>query len=116
MKSKHSVTVGDVFFAELPNTGGRVINGRRPVVIVSNRTRSTVSVLPVTTTPQKNALSTHVKLGPECGLERPSTALAEQLLCLDIAQLRRFVSHLPRNKMQEIRSAIFSNLGLPSTA
>ena len=113
---KNSVAVGDIFFAELPDTGSRVINGRRPVIIVSNRTRSTISVLPVTTTPQKNTVPTHVKLGPESGLERPSTALAEQLQCLDIAQLRRFVAHLPHNKMQEIRSAIFSNFSLEPTA
>lgn len=107
---KNQLKKGDVFYAELPDTKSRVIHGRRPVVIVSDHNRSTISVIPMTTTKQKRQSATHVHVGKEHGL-RPSTVLAEQIQCVDRAQLCRFVTHLPEPVMGQIQAAVFSGLG-----
>jgi mRNA-degrading endonuclease toxin of MazEF toxin-antitoxin module len=99
---------GDVYFAELPDTGGRVIHGRRPVIVVSNHGRPALTVIPLTRT-KLNRDS--IRIGRECGLAQPSTVLTEQVQCIDRKQLRDFKVTLPPAVMGQIQAALFSGLG-----
>ena len=88
---------GDIFWMNLDeNVDSCVICGTRPVIIVSNDTANrfspTISVIPVTSQTKK-ALPTHVEINGH-GLPSASTALTEQLLCVDKSKLLQKIGTL----------------------
>lgn len=81
------VRKGDIFMAALPNDmEGSLQSGTRPVVIVSNDMANQYSpvltILPITSRMTKKNLPTHVPV-EECGLEKKSLVLAEQIMSIN---------------------------------
>jgi mRNA interferase MazF len=114
-KMTNQFSRGAIFYADLPNVGGNVINGMRPVVIIQNNTRNSQSpttlVMPLTSR-NKKPMPTHIKLKQGQGLDRDSTILAEQVICINKSQLGRFVTRLPESVMQHVDSALALSIGL----
>ena len=108
---------GDIYFAELPILpGSQVQQGVRPVLIVSNDLNnyqsSVVSVVPLTASRTKHKLPTHVSI-EGCGLSRPSTVLAEQILTLDQCRLLgRIGSVYDRQTKAAIQKALMIQLNM----
>lgn len=78
---------GDIFMAALPDDmEGSLQSGTRPVVIVSNdmanKHSPVLTILPITSRMTKKNLPTHVPV-EECGLEKKSLVLAEQIMSIN---------------------------------
>lgn len=84
---------GDIFWAELgKDADGSLQAGGRPVLVVSNNKANefspVITIIPITSKMGKANLPTHVLI-KECGLERPSIALAEQITSINKDRLGR---------------------------
>lgn len=84
---------GDIFWAELEGEAGSSMQaGARPVLVVSNNKAnqysSVITVIPITSKMGKTKLPTHVLI-KECGLSKPSIALAEQITSINKDRLER---------------------------
>lgn len=82
---------GDIYTAALEKrTKSSIQTGFRPVLIVSNnranRFSPVVTIIPITGSRNKKKIPTHVHL-TDCGLNRPSIALAEQITSIDKSRL-----------------------------
>lgn len=113
----NQVKRGALFFAKLADVGGRVQNGMRPVLVIQNNAGNkfsqTTIVVPLTSR-NKKSLPTHIRVGKENGLSTNSTILAEQIICIDKAQIGRFVGQLPESIMKQVDRALAVSIGLPS--
>lgn len=106
---------GDIYYADLGEREGSEQSGVRPVAIVQNDTGNayspTVVVVPATTK-NKRALSTHVPVKKEDGLDGRTIFLAEQVLTVDKSRLRDFAGTLCEHTMKEIGKALKVSLGI----
>lgn len=104
---------GDIVIVKLPKTNSHIICGDRPCVVVSNndgnRNSQTITVVPLTAQ-QKRPLPTHVTISGY-GLDKTSTALAEQVCTIDKAQILSKISHIDdANIMKEISKCLSKQL------
>lgn len=80
---------GDIYMANLGEDEGSLQAGLRPVIIVSNDLANehspVITVIPMTTK-KKKRLPTHVYI-QDCGLPRPSLALAEQITSINKSKM-----------------------------
>lgn len=114
---------GDIYMALLDPVIGSEQGGRRPVLIVQNnkgnRFSPTVIVVPLTGSPKKGGLPTHVFVpGGTAGLEKPSVILCEQVRTLEKTRLSRYMGSLSAEKLKEVEAALSVSLamdGLPET-
>ncbi len=89
---------GDIFWAELEGEAGSSMQaGARPVLVVSNNNAnqysSVITVIPITSKMGKTKLPTHVLI-KECGLSKPSIALAEQITSINKDRLDRKIGSI----------------------
>ena len=74
---------GEIYYYDFGKNEGSIQNGLRPILIVQcddgNRLSTTTIVAPITTAIKKRYLPSHIYLGEECGLKKPSMVLLEQL-------------------------------------
>ncbi len=89
---------GDIFWAELEGEAGSSMQaGARPVLVVSNNKAnqysSVITVIPITSKMGKTKLPTHVLI-KECGLSKPSIALAEQITSINKDRLDRKIGSI----------------------
>lgn len=89
---------GDIFWAELGEEAeGSLQAGARPVLVVSNDKANefspVITIIPITSKMGKKKLPTHVLI-KECGLEKPSIALAEQITSLNKGRLGRKIGSI----------------------
>ena len=108
---------GDIFYAQLPDAGGSVQGGCRPVVVVQNnvgnRYSPTIIAAPITSKKTKRPLPTHVSLAADgSGLPQDSTVLAEQVTTLDKHHLREKVGNVSGGSMNQINNALLVSFGL----
>lgn len=80
---------GDIYMADLGDEKDSLQAGLRPVIIVSNNAANkhspVITVIPMTTK-KKRTLPTHVYI-QDCGLPRPSLALAEQITSINKSRM-----------------------------
>ena len=89
---------GDIFWAELEGEAGSSMQAEaRPVLVVSNNKAnqysSVITVIPITSKMGKTKLPTHVLI-KECGLSKPSIALAEQITSINKDRLDRKIGSI----------------------
>jgi mRNA interferase MazF len=105
------VIYGDIHWANLPDRGGRVQHGRRPVVIWQDTARfslPTVLVIPFTTnlaTLNKYGGTVFVQPTPNNGLSHPSVALVFQLGALDARWIEDRIGQLDDPDLIVLQSA-----------
>ena len=110
---------GDIYYADLSPVIGSEQGGIRPVLIVQNdvgnRFSPTVIAAAITSQTEKTRLPTHIRLSSvECGLQRDSIVLLEQIRTLDKRRLREKMGHLDDGMMREVDDAIAVSFGLPA--
>lgn len=110
---KKQVKRGDIWMATLLDTGGDVLRGRHPVIVVSsdltNRNSGVVTVVPLTSS-VKPPMLCHVKVSG-FGLRKQSTALVEQLTTIQKDCLRFRVGSLAESgKLEELAQAVRDQL------
>lgn len=107
---------GDIFYVEnrvnLNPVGSEMWSGR-PAVIVSddahNIDSDTVTVVYLTTK-EKQQSPVHVPVHTTCH----STALCEQITCVDASRLGKYICHATDEEMAAIDRALVDLLGLPT--
>lgn len=108
---------GEIYYAVLSPVIGSEQGGERPVLIIQNNIGNkyspTVIVAAITSQIDKAKLPTHVELkAAECGLEKNSVILMEQLRTLDKKRLEEKVSILAPKVMGKVDKALKISLGL----
>jgi mRNA interferase MazF len=108
---------GDVFLADLSPVVGSEQGGTRPVLIIQNnignRFSPTVVIAAITAQIQKAKLPTHVEIhASECGFERDSVILLEQIRTIDKVRLTDKITHLNEPYMDKVNEALQISLGL----
>lgn len=82
MKEK-MICRGDLFYYDFGDNSGSVQSGERPVLVVQaddyNQNAPTIIVAAVTSVIKKRYLPSHIILGEEFGLKKPSMVLLEQM-------------------------------------
>lgn len=107
----------DVYFADLSPVVGSEQGGARPVLIlqnnIGNRYSPTVIVAAITSKITKAKLPTHVELAAgQCGIERDSVILTEQIRTLDKRRLRDRLTRLDAKTMADVDRALCISLGI----
>ncbi len=101
---------GDVYWVNLDPVIGSEVGRRRPAVVVqneaANRSSSTVTIIPLTTsTDRVYPFQVFVPAG-EGGLSQPSKALCEQVRTLSRIRLTERLGTLNDKIMNEVREAL----------
>jgi mRNA interferase MazF len=102
---------GEIYMTGLPNIGGSIQSGYRPVLIVQNNIGNkyspTTIVVPITTKKeQKQYLPTHVRANKQPGLRHNSTILCEQIMTVNQDSLDMQIGKLNRKKLFEVNVAL----------
>lgn len=107
---------GEIYYADLSPVVGSEQGGIRPVLIVQNdignKYSPTVIVGAITSQLDKAKLPTHIEVGTECGLNKNSVILLEQIRTIDKRRLQEKIGQLSQRKMNEVDYAIEISLGL----
>lgn len=117
MKKTDVVKRGDIWWCNFTGGVGSEQNDLRPSVIVSNSFCNTyssvVTVVPLTTA-TKTILPCHVKLEKDdcTGLNKPSTALCEQVRTVDKERIKDRVGYVKSRSMHSINDALATQLSL----
>ena len=94
MKEK-TICRGDLFYYDFGTRTGSVQSGTRPVLVIQaddyNRSAPTIIVAAVTGVVKKRYLPSHILLGQEFGLKKPSMVLLEQLQTVNKDELRDYI-------------------------
>ena len=89
---------GDIFTCDLGSTKGSVERGIRPVIVVQtnklNYSSPTVTVATITSVLKKQEMNTHILLGTECGLDKDSMIMLEQMRTID--KVEELISYVGR--------------------
>ena len=114
-----SVKRGDIYYADLSPVVGSEQGGIRPVLIIQNDTGNryspTVIAAAITSQTGKARLQPHIALpvNENCGLNRDSIILLEQVRTLDKKRLRERMGHVEEQVMEKVDTAIAVSFGLP---
>ena len=88
MEMKKKISRGDLFYYDFGEREGSIQSGVRPVLVVQanafNTNAPTIIVASLTTVLKKRYLPSHIILGKESGLKKPSMVLLEQIQTITI--------------------------------
>lgn len=109
-RSERTIHRGEIYYADLNPVVGSEQGGIRPVLILQNEVGNwfspTVIVAAMTAKGSKVYLPTHVPVGTDSGLRRPSLVLAEQVRTIDKSRLLERVGMLPPEKQEQVDRAL----------
>ena len=109
-RSERTIRRGEIYYADLNPVVGSEQGGIRPVLILQNEVGNwfspTVIVAAMTARGGKAHLPTHVPVGTDSGLRRPSLVLAEQVRTIDKSRLQQRVGMLPPEKQEQVDRAL----------
>ena len=110
---KKPILRGELYYADLEPVIGSEQGGERPVVVIQNnkgnRHSKTVIIAPLTTSPIKPPLPTHVEIHAE-GLRSTSIVLLEQIRTIDKQRISRYIGSVSGSDMKQIEQAILISL------
>ena len=109
-RSERTIHRGEIYYADLNPVVGSEQGGIRPVLILQNEVGNwfspTVIVAAMTARGGKAHLPTHVPVGTDSGLRRPSIVLAEQVRTIDKIRLLERVGMLSPEKQEQVDRAL----------
>lgn len=108
---------GEIYYADLSPVVGSEQGGIRPVLIIQNdignQYSPTTIVAAITSQVSKAKLPTHVEISCEdCGLEKDSLILLEQIRTIDKRRLKEKISSLDEGILAKVKEALEISLGL----
>lgn len=113
-----SLKRGQIYSADLNPVVGSEQGGIRPVVIlqndVGNRYSPTTIVAAITSQLHKSEIPTHVLLnnGTNCGLEKDSVVLLEQIRTIDRSRLHEYMGCMNKSTLAAVNQALLISFGL----
>ena len=116
MKEK-MICRGDLFYYDFGDNSGSVQSGERPVLVVQaddyNQNAPTIIVAAVTSVIKKRYLPSHIILGEEFGLKKPSMVLLEQIRTVNREDLREYIGTVDDDKLfKQINATLKKTFGL----
>ena len=116
MKEK-MICRGDLFYYDFGDNSGSVQSGERPVLVVQaddyNQNAPTIIVAAVTSVIKKRYLPSHIILGEEFGLKKPSMVLLEQIRTVNREDLREYIGTVDDDKLfTQINATLKKTFGL----
>lgn len=106
---------GDLFYYDFGNNIGSVQHGERPVLVLQandyNRNSPTVIIAAVTSVVKKRYLPSHIVLGENFGLKKPSMILLEQVRTINKLELQEYIGSVDDERiMRQINTAMKKTL------
>ena len=106
-----TVRRGEIYYADLSPVIGSEQGGMRPVLIVQNdvgnKYSPTVIAAAITSQKYKTRLPTHISVNADnCGLQKDSVVLLEQVRTLDKPRLKERIGNLPDSEMKKINKSL----------
>ena len=116
---KKEIQRGDLFYYDFGKREGSVQSGERPVMVIQadnfNANAPTIIVAAVTAVMKKKYLPSHIILGEDFGLKKPSMVLLEQIQTVNKDELTDYIGSVnderllmncdtKRNKSQKTRA------------
>ena len=116
MKEK-MICRGDLFYYDFGYNSGSVQSGERPVLVIQaddyNQNAPTIIVAAVTSVIKKRYLPSHIILGEEFGLKKPSMVLLEQIRTVNREDLREYIGTVDDDKLfRQINATLKKTFGL----
>ena len=115
-RSERTIHRGEIYYADLNPVVGSEQGGIRPVLILQNEVGNwfspTVIVAAMTARGGKAHLPTHVPVGTDSGLRRPSLVLAEQVRTIDKSRLLERVGALSPEEQKQVDRALLISFAL----
>ena len=116
MKEK-MICRGDLFYYDFGDNSGSVQSGERPVLVVQaddyNQNAPTIIVAAVTSVIKKRYLPSHIILGEEFGLKKPSMVRLEQIRTVNKEDLREYIGTVDDDKLfRQINATLKKTFGL----
>ena len=116
MKEK-MICRGDLFYYDFGDNSGSVQSGERPVLVVQaddyNQNAPTIIVAAVTSVIKKRYFPSHIILGEEFGLKKPSMVLLEQIRTVNREDLREYIGTVDDDKLfRQINATLKKTFGL----
>ena len=116
MKEK-MICRGDLFYYDFGDNSGSVQSGERPVLVVQaddyNQNAPTIIVAAVTSVIKKRYFPSHIILGEEFGLKKPSMVLLEQIRTVNKEDLREYIGTVDDDKLfRQINATLKKTFGL----
>lgn len=114
---KREIERGDLFYYDFGSREGSIQSGLRPVMVIQannfNANAPTVIVAALTSVIKKQYLPSHIVLGENYGLKKPSMVLLEQVQTVNKKELTEYVGTVDDEKLlRRINSALKKTLGL----
>ena len=116
-ENERKIKRGEIYVYDFGSNPGSIQSGLRPVLVLQgnefNDHSPTTIVAPITSVIKKNYLPSHVFLGPEYGLKKPSMAMLEQLKTINQSQLGKYIGIVDDERTQkQIWKAFKKTLGM----
>lgn len=112
-----NVKYGEIYYYDFGTHEGSVQNGNRPAVIIQDNRMNdhspTTLIAAVTSVTKKLYLPSHIVLGEQYGLTRPSMVLLEQIACVNQSDLGEYVGVIDNDAVRRaIRRGLKKTFGL----
>lgn len=105
----NAIKWGDIYLINFGESFGCEQGGIRPALVVQNDKGNmfspTILVCPITSQTKRD-LPTHINIGTECGLEKPSTVLFEQVRCADKKRVVKKIGHINEDMINSIQQCL----------
>lgn len=111
-----TVKRGEIYFYDFGKKEGSIQSGYRPVLVLQatefNRHATTIIVAAITSVNKKRYLPSHVDLGENFGLTKPSMVLLEQLQSVNKDDLKEYVGMIDDESIwRQINNAVKKAFG-----
>ena len=114
--NKKPIRRGDIYYARLNPVEGSEQGRTRPVLVtqndVGNKFSPTIVIIPITRSPKKNDLPTHVIIPMHTGLKADSLALVEQIRTIDRARFGEYIGRISDTVQSKIDDALAVCVGI----
>ena len=89
---------GDIFLYDFGKLAGSIQNGYRPALVIQadnfNLKSTTILVAAITTSIKKSYMPSHIIIGEEYGLNKPSMVMLEQIFPANKDGLKEYIGHI----------------------
>lgn len=104
MNEEKKVKYGEIYFYDFGEHEGSIQNGLRPAVVIQdnklNDHSPTTIIAAITSVTKKLYLPSHILIGEQFGLTKPSMILLEQVACVNQKDLGNFVGAINNEKIK----------------
>ncbi len=115
--NNRTICRGDLYYYDFGKKAGSIQSGERPVMVIQaddyNRNAPTIMVAAITSVVKKRYLPSHIELGENYGLKKPSMVLLEQVQTINKDELKDYIGTVDDEQlMRHINATLKKTFGL----